>query len=210
MPSFSDHAIILKRTDFDEAKRIITFLTRSHGKVSAVALGVRKVTSRKASHLELFNHSRVFLAKGKNLDIITEAATIDSFENIRSNLEKIGQAYYVVELVNALLPEEQKNYQVFKLTLEVLQNLDHLTVGVEQNSTLRVESIDTERKTTLRVARVIRDFEIRLLKALGFWSDEVHGRNYPSEPSAQARFNQLLIEQITERELRTPKVFSIL
>ena len=181
MPSFSDHAIILKRIDFDEAKRIITLLTCNHGKLCAVAPGVRKVTSRKGSHLELFNHAQVFFAKGKNLDIITEAATIDSFENIRGNLEKIGQAYYIVELVDALLPEEQKNYPVFNLLLNALSQLNKKTNPL------------------------LRNFEIDLLKTLGFWSDEVHGRNYPSEPKAQAHFNQVLIQEIIERELRSAR-----
>lgn len=182
MASYSDQAIILKRTDFDEAKRIITLLTKNHGKTSAVAPGVRKVTSRKASHLELFNHSRVFLIRGKNLDIITEAETIDSFENIRSDLKKIGQAYYLVELVDSLLPAGQKNYQVFYLLLNVLAQLNNYSAN-----------------------KLLRSFEIDLLKNLGFWSDEVHGRNYPADPKAQARFNQLLIEQIIERELKSAK-----
>ncbi len=190
MSSYSDQAIILKRIDFDEAKRIITLLTRSHGKISAIAPGMRKVTSRKGSHLELFNHSQVFFAKGKNLDIITEAETINSFENIRGNLEKIGQSYYIAELVDALLPEEQKNYQVFNLTLTILKELN-------QTNTEKLKSRKTD--------ELLRDFEIQLLITLGFWSDEVHGRNYPSEPKAQAHFNQILIQQIIERELKSVK-----
>lgn len=196
MASYSDQAIILKRTDFDEAKRIITLLTKNHGKISAVAPGVRKVTSRKASHLELFNHARVFLVKGKNLDLVTEAEAIDSFENIRSDLEKIGTAYYLVELVDALIPEEQRNAQVFNMALTVLKKLNGLETEQSDNQVcLRRQAIKQS----------LRDFEIDLLKNLGFWSDEIHGRNYPADPKAQARFNQLLIEQIIERELKSAK-----
>lgn len=195
MPSFSDHAIILKRTDFDEAKRIITLLTRNHGKISAIAPGVRKLTSRKGSHLELFNHAQVFLAKGKNLDIITEAATINSFENIRNNLEKIGQSYYIAELVDALLPEEQKNYRVFNLLLNALSRLNKK----------RIRELETRELENEKTNLLLRNFEIDLLKTLGFWSDKVHGRNYPSEPKAQESFNQILIQQIIERELKSAR-----
>ena len=197
MSYFSDQAIILKRIDFDEAKRIITFLTCNHGKLSAVAPGVRKVTSRKASHLELFNHSRVFLAKGKNLDIITEAEIINSFEDIRSDLKKIGCAYYIAELVDALLPEKQKNYKVFNLALTVLKELNSLQTVLP---TFRVG-------IEVSIDKILRNFEVELLKILGFWSDEVHGKNYPSDPIAQSSFNKILIQQIIERELKTPKIF---
>jgi len=200
LSTYSDHAIILKRIDFDEAKRIITLFTRNHGKVSAIAPGVRKVTSRKGSHLELFNHSQVFLAKGKNLDIITEAETIDFFENIRNDLEKIGQAYYIVELIDSLLPEQQRNDKVFDLTLAILKKLNKVDTRQPDNQNYSEDS-----QPLAETRQLLRDFEVNLLKLLGYWSNEIHSKNYPKNPTAQARFNQLLIQQITEKELHTPK-----
>ena len=79
--SFKTEGIILKRMNYGEADRILTIYTLHHGKIRAMAKGVRKLQSRKAGSLELFNHSVLFLIKGKNLDLVTEAQTIDLFKS---------------------------------------------------------------------------------------------------------------------------------
>jgi len=79
MRSYKTEGIVLKRINYGEADRILTIYTKRHGKIRAIAKGVRKLTSRKAGSLELFNNVVLFLVKGKNLDIITEAQTVDLF-----------------------------------------------------------------------------------------------------------------------------------
>lgn len=187
--TYSDHAIILKRYNLGEADKLITLFTKNHGKQTAVAPGIRKVTSRRGGHLELFNHVQVFLAKGKNLDIITEAKIVEVFGDIKNDLQKVGQAYYVMELIDSLLYEGQKNYKVFLLSLDVLRKLN----GIVSRSSKEEE------------AKVLRQFEVDLLRTLGFWSDEVHGRQFPKDLREQARFNQILIQGIIEKELKSPK-----
>ncbi len=79
MPLYRDEAVVLRTHKLGEADRIITLLTRQHGRVRAVAKGVRRTTSRWGSRLEPFTHVDLQLAEGRNLDTITQAETIDPF-----------------------------------------------------------------------------------------------------------------------------------
>ncbi|MFQ5886561.1 MAG: DNA repair protein RecO, partial [Anaerolineae bacterium] len=76
-------AIVLRRMNLGEADRLLTLYTPEWGKIRVVAKGVRKPTSRKAGHLELFTHSRLLIAKGRSLDIVTQAETITPFLPLR-------------------------------------------------------------------------------------------------------------------------------
>lgn len=79
--------MVLRTHKLGEADRIITLLTRDSGIVRAVAKGVRKTTSRFGARLEPFMHVDVLLAEGRNLDIVSQAVTIDAFG------KRIGQNY---------------------------------------------------------------------------------------------------------------------
>jgi DNA repair protein RecO (recombination protein O) len=114
-------AIILKRTDFGEADRILTMVTPEHGKVRAIAKGARKPASRKSGHIELFAHSMLLLAKGRHLDVVTQADTLDAFMPLRGNLERLGYAYYLAELVDQFSEEESENRPLYDLLLNALR-----------------------------------------------------------------------------------------
>lgn len=118
--TYKTEGIVLKRKNFGEADKLLTIYTKHYGKIRAIAKGIRKTTSRKAGSLELFNHSQLFVAKGRNLDIITEAQTVNSFRLWRKNLTKVGVAYYFCELVDKLTPDIQPNRNVFALLKEYL------------------------------------------------------------------------------------------
>ena len=66
---------MLRRVDFGEADRVLVLFTREHGKLSVVAKGIRRLSSRSAGHLELFTASEIQLAKGANLDVVTQVET---------------------------------------------------------------------------------------------------------------------------------------
>lgn len=100
--TYSTDAIILKHADLGEADRIMTLLTPYKGKIHAVAKGSRRPVSRKAGHLELLCHSRLTLAQGRNLDIITQAQAHDSFLALRQGDDTWYStcAIYLAELVD--------------------------------------------------------------------------------------------------------------
>jgi len=122
--TYRTEGIILKRVNFGEADRILTVLTKHQGKIHCLAKGVRKLTSRKAASLELFNLAVIFLAKGKSLDIVTEAKIIKSFPVVRQSLGKIAAGYQVCEVVDKLTPLEQKDEEVYFLLTKALEEID--------------------------------------------------------------------------------------
>lgn len=117
---YRTEAIILKRSDFGEADRLLTFFTPHRGKLRAVAKGARKPDSRKAGHLELFSHTRLLLARGRNLDIVTQAETVESFLPLREDLLRTTYAYYAAELVDRFAGDEDEDRPLFDLLLALL------------------------------------------------------------------------------------------
>jgi DNA repair protein RecO (recombination protein O) len=143
--TYKTEGVVLKRINLGETDRILTIYTKHYGKLRAVAKGVRKVTSRKAPHLEPFSHSLFFLARGKNLDIISEAQTVNLFSSWRDNLIKVGVAYYFCELIDKLTPDEQTNQVVFYLLKDALEKINEGSLKSQ-----------------------VRQFEEELLDELGF------------------------------------------
>ena len=79
MPLYRDEAVVLRTQKLGEADRIVTLLTRSHGRVRAVAKGVRRTSSRFGARLEPFGHVDLMLAEGRSLDIVTQAESLRSY-----------------------------------------------------------------------------------------------------------------------------------
>jgi DNA repair protein RecO (recombination protein O) len=121
---YTTEAIVLKRLNLGEADRILTLYTPSEGKLRAIAKGVRRPASRLAGHLELFSLSVLQLARGRELDVVTQAEAREVFRTVREDLERTSQAYYALELVDRFMPERLENRAVFDLLHEVLQGLD--------------------------------------------------------------------------------------
>jgi DNA repair protein RecO (recombination protein O) len=79
VPLYRDEAVVLRTQKLGEADRIITLLTRGHGRVRAVAKGVRRTSSRFGARLEPFSHVDVQLAEARSLDVITQAETLQPY-----------------------------------------------------------------------------------------------------------------------------------
>jgi DNA repair protein RecO (recombination protein O) len=117
---YRTEGVIIRRHDLGEADRILTIFTRDHGKLRAVGKGVRKPLSKSAGHLELFTRSDLLLAQGRDLDVISQAETIDAFIGLRGNLERSSYASHFAELVDAFTEdrdEQRALYNVFVAAL---------------------------------------------------------------------------------------------
>ncbi len=119
-------AIILRRTDFGEADRLLTVFTPQRGKLRLMAKGVRKTTSRKAGHIELFMLTNMLVACGHTWDVISQAETLQAYRGLREDLEKTSQAYYLAELVDSFTEERDVNAPLFELLAFTLARLSHL------------------------------------------------------------------------------------
>ncbi len=116
-------AIVLRRVDFGEADRVLVLYTRDRGKVPVVAKGVRRISSRMAGHLELFTHAELQLAKGANLDVVTQADTRNPFRGVREDLTRTSTAYLVAELTDALTEEALEHQELFELLVTTFEAL---------------------------------------------------------------------------------------
>ena len=112
-------AIILREQDYAEADRILTLLTPA-GKMTVLARGVRKPTSRKVGHLGLFQRSQLMLAQGSNLDLVTQAEALDVYEGLRHDLLRFTYACYAAELVDRFVPEHEGTAELFDLVSSAL------------------------------------------------------------------------------------------
>ena len=117
MPLYRDEAIVLRTHKLGEADRIITLLTRHHGRVRAVAKGVRRTTSKFGSRLEPFTHVDLQLAEGRNLDIVTQAETRSAFSaGLGADYERYTAGTAMLETAERLVSEEkQPSLQQFLL-----------------------------------------------------------------------------------------------
>ena len=116
-------AIILRRTDFGEADRLLTVFTPERGKLRLLAKGVRKTTSRKAGHVELFMLTDLLIAQGRTWDIISQAEIVEPYRDLREDLDKTGQAYYLAELMDRVTEEHDSNAPLFELLALTLARL---------------------------------------------------------------------------------------
>jgi DNA repair protein RecO (recombination protein O) len=117
VPLYRDEAVVLRTHKLAEADRIVTLLTREHGRVRAVAKGVRRTTSRFGSRLEPFTHVDLMLAEGRNLDTVTQAETLSSFSGTLGNdYERYTAGTVMLETAERLASEEkQPSVQQFLL-----------------------------------------------------------------------------------------------
>ncbi len=121
---YKTEAIVLDRRDFGEADRLLTLFTPGLGKVRAIAKGARRTTSRLSGHIELFTHTYLFLASGRNLDIVTQSQLIHSHERLREDLWRAALGLHVVELANHFSEERLENPGLWRALLEALRRLD--------------------------------------------------------------------------------------
>ena len=143
---YKTEAIVLRGRRLGEADRILTLYTPGFGKIDAKAKGVRKTTSRMSGHLQPLTRCMLQLAQGHASDVVTGCETLESFQGIRDDLERLSRALYACELVDRMLPDRLPGYVTYRLLLDTLRRLEN------------DENADS----------VLRFFEMRLMDQSGF------------------------------------------
>jgi DNA repair protein RecO (recombination protein O) len=142
---YNVEGVILRRRNIGEADSIFTVLSPHAGKFDAVARGVRKPRSRMRGHLEPLTRSKLLLARGRTLDVFTQAETLTSYRGIHDDLELSAAALYCAELVDRFTAEHVEQPGIYELLLDTL---DALEAGAPPH--------------------VVRHYEIHLLLLTGF------------------------------------------
>jgi DNA repair protein RecO (recombination protein O) len=114
--------VVLRKLDYGESDRIYTLLTREHGKVGALARGVRRSSSRLASALQLFSRVDVQLARGRSLDIVTQVVRLPG-HRIEADVERTAHASLIAELADRVSEERHPLEGLYELTVAALEEL---------------------------------------------------------------------------------------
>jgi DNA repair protein RecO (recombination protein O) len=120
---YKDEGVVLKTIKLGEADRIVTLFTRDHGKVRAVAKGIRKTKSRFGARLEPFTHAALIVYRGRSLDTITQADILTSFDEVRTDYPRLTAAAALVDIVEKVTPERERATSTYRLLIEGLDAL---------------------------------------------------------------------------------------
>jgi DNA repair protein RecO (recombination protein O) len=124
MSLFRDKGVVLRTYRLGEADRIIVFLTERHGKVRAVAKGVRKTTSKFGARLEPLTHVDLLLWQGRSdLDIVNQVEVVDSFRSVREDLSRVTKGLALLEVTDQLAQERHPDPQLYSMLVGALRAL---------------------------------------------------------------------------------------
>lgn len=124
MKQDTSQGIILARTNYGEADRILKFLTPDFGKISAIAKGVRKSKSKLAGSIELFSVSDLSFISGRSeIYTLTSARLVKHYSNIVKDLERTNLAYEFIRIIDKAT-EDKAESDYFKLINQTFEALD--------------------------------------------------------------------------------------
>jgi len=123
MSLYRDTGVVLRTYRLGEADRIVVLMTAQHGKVRAVAKGVRKAKSRFGGRLEPISHASLLLYEGRQLDVISQAESIDHFRAIRDDLDRLTRAMALLEVVDQVAQEREPDVRLYQMLVGALRAL---------------------------------------------------------------------------------------
>ena len=115
--------LTLRKAAIGEADLVVTVFTAEHGKLRAVAKGARRSSSKMVGHLEPLTLVRLSLARGRELEIITQAQVSDGFSVLKQDLSSMTRGLYVAELLDGFGPEDNPSPDLYRLAANVLREL---------------------------------------------------------------------------------------
>jgi DNA repair protein RecO (recombination protein O) len=124
---YRDTAVVLRTYKLGEADRIVVLLTAQNGKVRAVAKGVRKTMSRFGARLEPMSHVRLLLYRGRELDIVSQAESVEPLSPMLASLDRASQGMAVLEAADQLALEREPNDQLYRMVIGALRTIAERT-----------------------------------------------------------------------------------
>lgn len=125
--------IILNKKDIAEVDRIYTIYTLEAGKIRILGKGVRKSNAKLAGYLEPLTQAEIFVSKTRGIGKITGAIVANNFLNLKSDIDKLSQVFYVFKIVDKIISEQEKDVKVFDLFISYLESVENLD-GAEEKA----------------------------------------------------------------------------
>ena len=120
---YRDVGVVLRTYKLGESDRIVVFMTADNGKVRAVAKGVRKTKSKFGARLEPMSHVRLLLYRGRDLDIVSQAESVEPLAPLLASLDRASQAMAALEAVDQLGLEREPNPRLYQMAVGVLRTI---------------------------------------------------------------------------------------
>ncbi|MEK7592951.1 MAG: DNA repair protein RecO [Patescibacteria group bacterium] len=172
--------VIIHRRSYGEADRFLTIFTKHHGKIRVLAKGIRKITSKRAPHLDTLSIVSLVVYTGKSIDTVGECARLSKQFSFTSDLSKVSFSYYVCELVDALTALNIANENQYFMFLKTLQKIE-LARGRSE------------------LYQIVYEFALSLLISLGF---------LPGGSEVKSDGINQFIESVIERRLKTVRLLT--
>lgn len=150
MDSFVTDAINLKSYNLSESDKIMVMYSRDRGLIRGVAKGVKKPKSKLGARMDLLVANKLMLHKGRNLDTISQAEALNTFNATRRNMDKIFYSMYISEVVNNFGVEDDPcSAVVFDLLYEALDAVAHA-------------------EDKIKILNAVLKFQLKMMRVSGF------------------------------------------
>ncbi|MCD8378481.1 MAG: DNA repair protein RecO [Candidatus Gastranaerophilales bacterium] len=124
--NYTTDAINLRSYDLSDADRIMVMYSRDRGLIRSVAKGVKRPKSKLGARMDLFIANTLLFSKGRNLDTVCQAQTINSFRKIRGDMPKLMFSSYISEIVaNFGLEDDPSSDEVYQLLYSALEKISN-------------------------------------------------------------------------------------
>jgi len=130
---YRTQGFIIKITDREEADQLFTIYTKNFGKIEVLGRAIRKIKSKLRGGIQLFYLSEIEFIQGKTYKTLTDAILINSFSNIRNNLEKIIVAEQILEVLNDLIKDQELDNKIWELLNEIFDKLNSNALNSKNN-----------------------------------------------------------------------------
>lgn len=113
-------AIVLRRRILLNKDVLITFFSCEFGKIQVIAKGIKKITSRRSSHIQTANLAQILVQNKDERFFLQETSLISAFSQIKNNDQKIQILYFFLFVLERILPENQKESEVYTVSKQFL------------------------------------------------------------------------------------------
>lgn len=146
MALYKTKGIVLGSRPFDENAKLVTIFAKDHGKITVIAKGAKRPTSKFGGRLEAFTYAELLLAKGKSLDILSQMEVVESFQAIRENPDWLNLGFYFIKIVQSATLQGHTNNKLLKLLLMSLKKIIdgesiHYVVKFFETNFLKIEGL---------------------------------------------------------------------
>jgi len=186
---YKDIGFVFRLNDLGETDRIVSIFTKYHGRVDAVAKGVRNISSKKAGSIDLINLARFAFARGSNLDIVTEVELVDDYSSLKQNLPSQFVLFYLCELLDKFMQVGEKDLDAYSLLFllldELLESESRLALHAFELKLMTSQGFEPNLSSCLGCGKPFETLAKRYLAAddIGMYCDQEHSSTHLFEVS---------------------------